>query len=494
MMISVDELTVEEVHKAYRLGTYTCRQLVEAFLERIDTLDCHGPNINSILARSTTAVAEADALDAHFKSTSQLIGQLHGIPVVVKDQVDTKGMITTYGSIVAAENIPTEDATLIKKLKKSGAIILAKTTMPDFATSWFSCSSISGTTHNPYDLTREPGGSSSGTGAAIAANFAIIGVGEDTGGSIRLPASFCNLVGLRCTPGLVSRKGLSPLLPTQDSPGPMTRTVKDAALMLDVLVGFDIDDPYTITAAIAGTPLGGSYASGLDSTFLKQARFGVLRSQCFGPDSDPECAAVNNVINSALKLFHGAGTTLIDITIPNLAEHIRLTSTHLCCSRSDIDAFLATKPHLSTSCAQIFTSKQYHPTLDLLEGILTGLTNPADDPTYVHRLEAFGTFQRLVISIMASHKLDALVFPDVQIPAATHDDALNKRWPIRGFPTNTLLASQARLPAISVPAGFTEDGLPVGLELVGLPYQEQKLLRLAFGVEELVKGRKAPIL
>jgi amidase len=274
----------------------------------------------------------------------------------------------------------------------------------------------------------------------------------------------------------------------------MTRTVKDAALMLDVLVGFDIADPYTATAAIAGPPLGGSYASDLDATLLKGARLGVLRSQGFGDDSDPECAPVNTVINSALETFRKAGTTLIDVTIPDLAEQIRFTAVHLCRSRSDIDAFLATKPHLATSCADILASKRYHPTLDLLKGIMAGPTSPADDPTYIHRVDAISAFQRQIIGIIASNKLDALVYPDVQIPAATHADALSGRWATHGFPTNTLIASQARLPAISIPAGFTAEGLPVGLELVALPYQEQKLLQLAFGVEGLVKGRKAPVL
>lgn len=349
-------------------------------------------------------------------------------------------------------------------------------------------------TRNPYSLDRDPGGSSSGTGAAIAANFAILGLGEDTGGSIRLPSSFCSLVGLRCTPGLVSRKGLSPLIVPQDTPGPMTRTVRDAALMLDAIAGFDIEDPYTATAAIAGSPSGGSYAANLNLETISKSRIGVLRSG-FGDDADSDCHAVNAIINHALKSLQRAGTTLVDVQIPNLAHYLTFTSTYFSRSRCDIDRFLATKPpHLATTCAQIHASKRYHPALDLFEGIATGPATPTDDPEYFQRLEARDDFQRLVIGIMAQHQVSALAFPDVQVPAPTHTDILNGRWTCLQFPTNTIIASQLWMPAISVPAGFTDAGLPVGLELMGLPFQEQKLLELAFGVEQLTLARRPPSL
>jgi amidase len=198
------------------------------------------------------ALAEADRLDDFLSRSRTFVGPLHGIPVVVKDQAETKGVVTTFGSIALDGYIPQEDATVIAKLKEAGAIILAKSTMPDFATSGFGFSSKSGETKNPYVLERDPGGSSSGTGAAVAANLATVGIGEDTGGSIRAPASFNNLIGVRVTPGLISRTGMSPLVVFQDTAGPMTRTVTDAAILLDAMVGYDPRDPYTAAYAIAG--------------------------------------------------------------------------------------------------------------------------------------------------------------------------------------------------------------------------------------------------
>jgi amidase len=344
---------------------------------------------------------------------------------------------------------------------------------------------------NPYDITRETGGSSAGTGAAIAANYGILGVGEDTGGSIRVPASFCNLVGLRPTVGLVSRSGLSPLVKTQDTPGPMTRTVRDAALMLDILAGYDPEDPYTAAAVVAGPPRGGSYAANLSKEVLSHARIGVLHS-VFGAETDPDCSAVNKVINASLSKFPATGTTLIDIDdIPNLKHYRSFTTTYFSRSRYDIDTFLSTRPHLNATTESIHASNSFHPSLPLFNTIATGIKHPYEDPLYAQRLDVRDEFQRAVIGIMAQHKLDAIAYPSVTIPAPTLKDVLGTRF-TRSFPTNTDIASQLHMPAISVPVGFTEEGLPVGLELLGMPYQEQTLLELAFGVEALMKARKAP--
>ena len=350
---------------------------------------------------------------------------------------------------------------------------------------------MSGVTRNPYSLDRDAGGSSAGTGAAIAGNLAILGLGEDTGGSIRLPASFCNLVGLRCTPGLISRAGMSPLLVHQDTPGPMCRTVKDAALMLDAIAGFDAKDPYTATAVIAGPPVGGSYAANLDGTIIQKARIGVLR-QALGSEEDQECEAVHHIFKTSIGRFQTAGATLIDVEIPNLAHYVSFTSTYFTKSRSDLNTFLKKKPHIAADIADITAEKKYHPSLDLLEGLAKGPVKPGDDPTYVERREQQDEFQRLLVGIIASNQLDAIALPDSQVPAPTHEDVLKPRWSCLDFPTNTVIASQARMPAITVPAGFTEEGVPAGIELVGLPYQEQQLLGLGYGVEQLLKARKSP--
>src|SRR6476660_4821824 len=289
----IEEATITDIHRAFSDGSLTCRQLVENYLDRIERYDRNGPKLNSIITVNPAALSEADRLDAQYSKTKKLTGPLHGIPVVVKDQAETKGIVTTFGSIAMDGYMPERDATAVRKLKDAGAIILAKVTLPDWATSWFGFSSKSGETKNPYALDRDPGGSSSGTAAAVAANLCTVGIGEDTGGSIRLPASFTNLVGVRVTPGLISRDGMSPLVVFQDTAGPMTRTVTDAAILLDALVGYDERDPYTAAYAIAGHK--GSYTQLLNKDGLKGIRLGVLK-EAFGDDSDLESKEVNKLI------------------------------------------------------------------------------------------------------------------------------------------------------------------------------------------------------
>ena len=220
----LQEATIDDVHSAFRSGELTCRRLVELYLARIEAYDKDGPELNSILTVNPSVLEEADELDRSFERNGEFVGPLHGVPVLVKDQAETAGIRTTFGSVAFEGYVPEEDATAVRRLKEAGAVVLAKTNLPDFATSWFAYSSAGGVTKNPYDLDRDPGGSSGGTGAAVAANLGTVGIGEDTGGSIRVPASFDNLVGVRVTTGLISRRGLSPLVVFQDTAGPMTRT------------------------------------------------------------------------------------------------------------------------------------------------------------------------------------------------------------------------------------------------------------------------------
>lgn len=488
--IDIEELTIDAIHKAFASGTLTAEKLVTAYLGRIKTLDKAGPNINSIITVNPKAVDAAKKLDADYARTRKFGGPLHGIPIVVKDQVETKDMMTTFGSIAQDGYVPADDATAIKKLKAAGAIILAKTAMPDFATSWFAFCSKIGETKNPYVLDRDPGGSSGGTAAAVAANLGALGIGEDTGGSIRLPASFCNLVGVRVTPGLISRDGMSPLVVFQDTAGPITRTVRDAAILLDALVGFDARDEYTTAALVAGHK--GSYVDALDADSLKGARLGVVRN-AFGANDDPDAAAVNRVIEKSLTVARKAGATLVDIEIPNVIDHIIETSLYLTHSRHDINAFLAARPSMPTaSLDEIRVSKRFDPTLDLLIDIFEGPDRPEDDPDYFRKLAARDRFQRLVVGIIARNDLQALVFPSVQVLPPTKKDVRDGKHKCLTFPTNTLIASQTWMPSISLPAGFSEEGLPVGLELVVLPYHEPDLFRLGYGFEQVTRHRRAP--
>lgn len=487
----IEEATIDGIHAAFAAGTLTAEALTAAYLDRIARLDAAGPTINSVISTNPAALAEARALDAEFAATGTL-RPLHGIPVVVKDQVETKGIPTTFGSIAQDGYMPEADATAITKLKAAGAIILAKTAMPDFATSWFAFCSKIGETKNPYDLERDPGGSSGGTAAAVSANLGAVGIGEDTGGSIRLPASFCNLVGVRVTPGLISRNGMSPLVVFQDTAGPMARTVKDAALLLDALVGYDPKDEYTTAALIAGHK--GSYADALDPGSLAGARLGVVRN-AFGDPANPDAAAVNGVVEAALAKIVAAGATLVEVTIPDLMDHIIETSLYLTHSRHDINRFLAARPGMPTKSLDIIQAEGgFDPTLDLLVDIFGGPDHPEDDPDYFRKLAARERFQRLVVGMMGREGLDALIYPSVQVLPPTKADVRAGKHKCLEFPTNTLIASQTWMPSICVPAGFAEGGIPVGVEIVVLPYHEADLFRLGAGFEAVVPCRRAPVL
>jgi amidase len=487
---SLEESTIAEVQAGYRSGAFTVREIVQAYLDRIAAIDKAGPELNSIITVSDHAIAEADRLDAAFAESGEFVGSLHGVPIVVKDQIETAGIPTSFGSSASGDYVPTKDATAIGRLIAAGAIVIGKTTLPDFATSWFSTSSRSGVTKNPYDLARDTGGSSSGTAAAVAANLALVGIGEDTGGSIRLPASFCNLVGLRVTPGLISRAGMSSLVTPQDTAGPMTRTVADAAALLDVLAGYDPADPYTSAYLVGGSV--GNYAAALEGASISGKRIGVLR-QAFGDESDPDARQLNETLATTLETLESAGAVLVDIEIPDLDHYVGFTSVYTTRSLQDMNAFVQARPALGiTSIEDLHANKRYHEKLDLLEAIATGPTTAKDDPLYVDRVLAQQEFQRIVVGIMAENRLDVVAFPDVRLPAPTHADVFSDRWTCLTYPTNTVIASQLLFPAITVPVGFTAGGLPVGLELMGLPYDETGILVAAAGVEAATRGRRAP--
>jgi len=238
------ETSISDIHRAMRAGTVTCRSLVQGYLDRIQAYDKQGPALNAMLYVNPKALEQAEAMDAEFKRTGQM-KPLHCIPVVLKDIFDTADMPTTAGSLALKGAQPSKDAFTVARFRRAGALILGKTNLHEFALAGVTVSSLGGQTKNPYDLSRTPGGSSGGTGAALAANFAVTGTGTDTVNSIRSPASANSLVGFRPTRGLVSRAGIVPVAFTQDAAGPITRNVADAAVMLDVMAGYDPDDPVT---------------------------------------------------------------------------------------------------------------------------------------------------------------------------------------------------------------------------------------------------------
>lgn len=486
----IPETTIRQVQAAYRAGTVSVRDVVQAYLDRIESIDKSGPELNSVVALSPRALEDADRLDRDFAESGEFAGLLHGVPVLVKDQIEVGGMPTSYGSEIAAGHIPAKDSTVVAALRRAGAVILGTTTMPDFATSWFSTSSRSGVTKNPYDLSRDPGGSSSGSAAAVAANLSLAAIGGDTGGSIRLPASFCNLVGVRVTPGLISRTGMSSLVTPQDTPGPMTRTVEDAARLLDVLVGFDPEDPYTSSTRVAGHE--GSFLAGLEESTMTGRRIGVLR-EAFGDSADPDGFRVNVVLDEALGRIRAAGGETVDVHIDDLMHLVAFTSLYNTRSHADMDAFFKSRPDSGVEgMSEVVSSRRFHPKLDLLIGIAQSSADPKDDPDYAERILVQQEFQRTVVSMLAALQLDAVVFPDVRLPAPLHEDVFSDKWTCLTYPTNTVIASQLQFPAVTVPVGFTDNGLPVGLEIMSSPYDEKRLLLVAAAIEKATAARRQP--
>jgi len=470
-------------------GGLTSRGLVGRYLDRIDAYDRDGPGLNSVVTVNDDALKRASELDEALTDDG-LVGPLHGIPVLVKDQAETAGLRTTFGSAVFEEYVPEADATVVRRLKDAGAIVLAKTTLCDWAASWFGYSSVAGRTRNPYALDRDPGGSSAGTAAGVAANLGTVGIGEDTGGSVRLPAGYCNLFGMRVTTGLISRAGLSPLVARQDTPGPMARTVPDMARLLDVIVGYDEGDGWTgATAAVPDTP----FEACLEPAALEGARIGVLR-QGFGDPDDPEAGPVTAVVEDALAAVRGAGATLVDpVTIPDLDRKLEDSSLYALQSRRDIEAFLAERDGPAETLAGIEAAGGCHELVaDLFTAMLEGPADPTDDPDYWAAVAAQASLGRDVLEVHAAHDLDAIVLPDAAVLPPTEAHLREGTYDSFDFPTNTVLASQSSCPAVSVPAGFTDGGIPVGLEFVGVPYDDHRLVELAYAYERAVDPRKPP--
>ncbi|QNJ93859.1 amidase [Mycolicibacterium fluoranthenivorans] len=482
--MSFEELTISDLHDGLRSGTITSVALTLWYLDRIAE-----SALNAVVSVNPKALAEAAAADAEF-AAGGLTGPLHGVPVLIKDQAETKGIPTSFGSQLFADYLPDRDATVVQRLRQAGAIILAKTTMCDFAAGWFSSSSRSGHTSNAYATNRDSGGSSAGSGSGVAANLGLVGVGEDTGGSIRIPASFNNLFGLRVTTGLISRVGFSPLVHFQDTPGPMARTTVDLAVLLETMVGYDAQDPFTVVAATAPRA---PYADAVTHPeTLLSMRVGVLESG-FGSDDNARSAPVNVVVRAAINELAGRGATLVpELRIAELGAAIANTSVYVKQSKADVTAFLAGRPGPVHRFEDIYQKNAFHPENDLFHGIMTGPDDPDADPENLRLRLNQQHFQRRVLALFADNDVDVIVYPTVQVVPPTHEELAIGLYTASTFPTNTVIASQAGLPALSMPVGLTADGLPIGLEVLGVPFSEHVLLRFAAAWEAATRPRRAP--
>jgi amidase len=486
------ELTIAAFHAALHAGETTAAELVDWYLARIEAHNHAGVELQAVVTVNPQARAEAVARDEFLATQGRLCGPLHGVPVLVKDQVETAGLRTTFGSILFTGYVPEEDATVVAKLKDAGAIILAKTAMCDFAAGWFSSSSLTGHTKNPYAPERESGGSSAGTAAGVAANLGLVGIGEDTGGSIRIPAAYNNLFGLRVTTGLISRAGLSPLVHFQDTPAPVGRTVADLAATLDSIVGYDPKDPFTVTASAAQRLGGYAEAVALDVP-LDGWRVGVLDTG-FGGEHNPDVRPVSGVVRAAISRLEELGVSMTHgLEIADLEGWIESTSVYVRQSKADITEFLGRRPGAPVSTfMEIYDRRGFHPLNDLFHGIADGPETVDGDVECLRRRLNQEHFRRHVLNIFAARGLDFLVYPTVQVVPPTHAELAAEKYQCLTFPTNTVIGSQAGLPALTIPVGFTDDGLPVGLELLGVPLAEASMLQFARAWERAAQPRRPP--
>jgi amidase len=479
----LDEATISDVHAAYKSGALTSVRLVQAYLERIRACDQAGPKLNVVIFLNPRALEEAAALDENFRRTGKFVGPLHGIPVLLKDNVNTKDMPTTGGSLSLAGYTPVSDAAITQKLHSAGAIILAKVNLHEFAIWGDTVSSMQGQTRNPYDLTRTPGGSSGGTGAGVAANFAIAGIGTDTVNSIRSPASANNIVGIRPTLGLVSRAGIIPYSFTQDAAGPLARTVTDAAKMLNVLVGYDPNDPATAWS-VGNTAE--DYTKFLKANGVQGKRIGVLRS-FFG--TAPINDEVNLIANQAVEDLKRSGATVVELNTPDL-DSGKLTSdvsVHVYEFKPAINAYLAAGNTPVKSLEEIISSGKFHPNIGDFIKKAQGLEM---DDSYRLRLQKRSELQQRVMKIMADERLDAIMFPHQQRLVVPIGETQVER--------NGALGSVTGFPSIVVPGGFSSPtptatlGVPVGIEFLGRPWSEKLLVEIGYGYEQATKHRRPP--
>ena len=485
----------------YANGEMNAESVVKTYLDRIKAYD---DALDSILLINPNVLERAKELDATFKKEGKLVGPLHGIPVLLKDNIETKDMRTTAGAVAFDEFVPEEDATHAKQIRDAGGIIIAKANLDEFAFGYDGVSSIGGATRNPYDKDRFAGGSSGGSGAATAANLTMLSVGTDTGGSVRVPASACGLVGLRPTTGLISRQGIVPLALNDDTAGPMTRTVEGCALLLDEMVGYDPEDDITVKS-VGKTPHdnGKRYTDYLDACGLDDAGVGVIRDfvgpGTYGADADePEDEAIAADIQEVTELFDEAlsdmeaeGATIVDPIEPPSADRIFEVNTDTDAEYSrDKTNYLEgiEGDGAPETLEEIIESEEYSP------GNCPSLEDRAEvdpdgtdeDLEYRFALSEEPALRQEVLKPMIENDLDVLVFPTlVQSPPEIDGDD--------SWGANAQFTPPLDFPSITVPIGFTDKTeMPVGIEIVAPRWEEAKLLEIAYSYEQTTQHRSPP--
>ena len=475
--LSVLTATIPELQEALARGELTSVDLVDTYLARIEAYDRNGPRLNAILRVNPRARAEAAALDEE-RARGVVRGPLHGIPVILKDNYDTHDLPTTGASVALAGVVPPDDAFQVKRLRGAGAILLAKSNMHELAMGITTISSLGGQSRNPYDPARNPGGSSGGTGVAVAAAFGAVGWGSDTCGSIRIPSCFNNLFGLRPTKGLSSIDGIIPLSHTQDVGGPLARNVTDLAVALDATVGPDPADP--ATRALEGRELP-RFVEALDPGALRGVRLGIVNSLFGDPPDDRE---VDSILRATIGKLVDAGADTVSVEIPGLDDLVGPSSVINHEAKFDLmDYFAATPAAPVASLKEIVDQGLHH---DALTEAFQRRERAESRDTEAYRA-ALGKQEELrgaLLKALDDDALDALVYPTVRRRPALIGEGQSG--------STCQVSAGSGFPAMALPGGLTEGGLPTGLELLGRPFDDARLVAMAFAYEQAVHPRRTP--
>jgi amidase len=493
--VDLDAATIAEVNAAFAKGTMTSERLTQMFLARIQAFDRQGPMLRSIITVNPKALDTARALDAERKAKGPR-SILHGIPIVVKDNVDTADMPTTGGSVLLEGSIPPDDAFVVKKLRAAGAVIIAKTNLSEFASA-AAHSSLGGQILNPHDLTRTPSGSSGGTGVAVAAAFAMAGLGTDTGGSVRGPSTSNGIAGLKTTWGLVSRDGVIPLALTFDTVGPMARSVYDVAALLNVLTGVD---PADASTKLGDGRAAADYTQALRADALKGARLGIARD-FMGQDQDVDWA-----MEAAIETMRTQGATVVDVRLPRwlldakgeyytairypefTAQIAEYLSTLGPSYPKNVDQLIERARRMNAPRSDGASPNPSRWSLMLRE---SGSGTLKDYHYTSVRDHALPLVRAILSGVISSNQLDAIVYPtDSRRPQSISAPAAA---PGGGAASGSNLANLSGFPDLIVPAGFSTDDLPIGLSLLGPAFSEARLLAIGYSFEQATRVRRLPV-
>ncbi|MFC7687569.1 amidase family protein [Ureibacillus sp. GCM10028918] len=495
------EKSISEISDALNNNQITSEQLVEYYLERIEAYDKQGPAINSIITINDQAIELAKQLDEERQGNGPR-GILHGIPIVVKDNIDVKGMPTSAGSVALKNAFPKDDAFVIQKLREEGAIILAKTNMSELAASYgrLGYSSLGGLTLNPYNLNRDASGSSSGSAAAVTANFAVFGIGTDTSASVRGPANVTGLVGIRPTLGLISRSGVVPSSLNFDTTGPIARSVEDAAIVLSVMAGVDEKDDKTLPAK---EHIIEDYSKSLDKTALQNARIGVA-VDLFGDNAE-----VDAIAQEAIAKMKEIGTEAVPVSFSELTQYLWtpiVGPINDADFKVQLEDYLAKLPegqpktleeiiNISESPEVLNSATPVNP--GRVEGYKTSMEQAEFKDSAEYNQIITNEMPKVrdeIQSIMERENLDAIVFPTMSCPASPRFDKEDPTYVCEAYDTYaaSYVASATGFPEITVPAGATKEEVPVGISFLGLAYSEQALLDLAYSFEQATNARTLP--